>query len=95
MEIEKLPDNNRTSHDYNVVSKTYDTHTDKCEFWKVRYKNVVYIRESRLYHKTSVPVNYWTIENKGQNRELYAIQRKLENMFHRTIRKNKIQNIMK
>lgn len=95
MNIEKLPNKNRTSYDFDVFGKTHEIQTDVCKFWRVTYKNVVYIRESRLYHNTTTPVYYWSIENVGQNNELYDIQNELENMFHRTIRKDKLINVNK
>jgi hypothetical protein len=62
-----------------------------CEYpsWRVIYKDKVYCRDERNN------THYWTIENIGQNRELYNIQNELEIIFHKTIRKNKIININK
>lgn len=64
-------------------------HKYEYPFWRVIYKNKIYCREER--NNTF----YWTIENIGQNRELYNIQNELEIVFRKTIRKNKLINIKK
>ena len=61
----------------------------KHPFWRVKYKDKVYCREERN------GAIYWTIENIGQNTDLYKIQNELETIFHKTIRKDKLLNIMK
>lgn len=63
----------------------YKTNT----LWRVIYKNIVYYREEKNN------TYYWTIENRGQTRELYDIQNELELEFMKTIRKNKLLKIRK
>lgn len=90
--INILINGNRTCYELpNYLKRQFSWYKTKYKntLWRVIYKNIVYYREEKNN------TYYWTIENRGQTRELYDIQNELELEFMKTIRKNKLLKIRK